>query len=85
MTSKILITITVNFASHRETDEEHVMDSKSDNIKMMINDETDEVMMNHFLIHTKLDQKHQWEVVILYSCSFIINTINQIIIKATLM
>ena len=85
MTSKILITITVNFASHRETDEEHVMHSKSDNIKMMINDETDEVMMNHFLIHTKLDQKHQWEVVILYLCSFIINATNQIIIKGTLM
>ena len=51
MTSKILITITVNFASHRGTDEEHVMHSRSDNIKIMINDETDEVMMNHFLIH----------------------------------
>ena len=34
--------IAINFVSQRETDEEHVMHSKSDNIKIMINDKADE-------------------------------------------
>ena len=35
--------IAISFVSHRETDEEHVVYSKSDNIEIMINDKADEV------------------------------------------
>ena len=42
---KIQLTITVNFTSSEDNDEDnnvHVMHSKSDNIDIMINDEADE-------------------------------------------
>ena len=43
---KIQLTITVNFIFSKDNDEdnneEHVMHSKSDNIDIIINDETDE-------------------------------------------
>ena len=43
---KIQLTITVNFTFSKDNDEdnneEHVMHSKSDNIDIIINDETDE-------------------------------------------
>ena len=38
----------INFAFHRETDEEHVMHSKSDNIKITINDRADKVIEELF-------------------------------------
>ena len=51
-----------NFISSKDDDKERVMHSKSDNIEIMINDKTDEVMQelfNHFLIDIKPDWKHQ--------------------------
>ena len=51
-----------NFISSKDYDKERVMHSKSDNIEIMINDKTDEVMQelfNHFLIDIKPDWKHQ--------------------------
>ena len=51
-----------NFISSKGDDKERVMHSKSDNIEIMINDKTDEVMQelcNHFLIDIKPDWKHQ--------------------------
>ena len=40
--------IAFNFASHRETDEHLVMHSESDNIEIMINDKSDEVIEELF-------------------------------------
>ena len=40
---KIQLTISNNFISSLDNDEERVMHSKSDNIEIMINDETDEI------------------------------------------
>ena len=47
-TWKIQLTIAINFISFIDNDEEHVMHSKSDNIKIMINDEAGEVMEELF-------------------------------------
>ena len=50
-----------NFISSKDDDKERVMHSKSDNIEIMINDKTDEVMQelfSHFLIDIKPDWKH---------------------------
>ena len=47
----IQLTTTMTFITSKDgNDEEHIIHSKSDNIKIMINDEADEVMKN-FLIH----------------------------------
>ena len=43
-TQKIQLTKPIDFVSHRKTDEECVIDSKSNIIKIMINGETDEVV-----------------------------------------
>ena len=40
---KIRLTIEINFMSSKDTDEESVMHSKSDNIEIMISDKVDEV------------------------------------------
>ena len=45
---KIQLTIANNFISSIDNDEEWVMYSKSDNIEIMINDETDEVIKKPF-------------------------------------
>ena len=45
---KIQFTITNNFISSIDNDEELVMHSKSDNIKIMINDEADEFIKEPF-------------------------------------
>ena len=37
-TQKIQLTLSINFVSSKDNDEEQVMHSKSDNIKIMIND-----------------------------------------------
>ena len=42
-TCKIQLTVTVNFISSIDNDEERVMYSKCDNIEIMINDEANEV------------------------------------------
>ena len=42
--------------SPKDNDEERVMHSKSDNIQIMINDETDEVIEN-FFSHSLIDIK----------------------------
>ena len=50
-TSKIQLIITISFISSKDNnDEECVMDSKSDNVEIMISDEADEVIKN-FLTH----------------------------------
>ena len=40
---KIQLTVTINFISSKNTDEERGIHSKSDNIEIMINDKADEV------------------------------------------
>ena len=50
----IQLTITITFITSKDgNDEEHIIHSKSDNKKIMINDEADEVIKN-FLIHSKI-------------------------------
>ena len=46
-------TIANNFISSIDNDKEYVMCSKSDKIEIMINDETDEVMKQLFLLYYK--------------------------------
>ena len=56
-TWKIQLTITINSISSEDgNDEERVMNSKSDNMKIMISDEADEVIKS-FLIHLKIGDK----------------------------
>ena len=43
-TCKSQLTIAINFISSKDTDEERVMHSKSDNIEIIIHDKADEVM-----------------------------------------
>ena len=45
---EIQLTIAINLISSKETNEEHVVHSKSDNIEIMINDKVDEVMEELF-------------------------------------
>ena len=45
---EIQLTIASNFISSIDNDEERVMQSKSDNIDIMINDEADEVLKELF-------------------------------------
>ena len=45
---KIQLTIAINFISSKNNDEEPVMHSKSDNIKIMIKDKTNEVIEKLF-------------------------------------
>ena len=42
-TSKIQLRKAINFMSFKDTEEERVMNSKFDNIEIMINDKVDEV------------------------------------------
>ena len=46
--SKIQLTITFNFISSKNNDEERVMHSTSDNIEITINDEPDEIIKELF-------------------------------------
>ena len=49
--------ITINFISSKDIDEERVMHLKSDNMEIMVNDETDEVLekfLNNFFLDIKL-------------------------------
>ena len=59
---KIQLTIAISFVSSQETDEECVMHSKSDNIKIMVYDKADikllRNVLNHFLIDIKLGSEH---------------------------
>ena len=43
-TCKSQLTIAINFISSKDTDEERVMHSKSDNIEIIIHNKADEVM-----------------------------------------
>ena len=45
---KIKLTMAVNFISSKDTDEEFVMHSKSDNMEIMIGDKSDEVIEKRF-------------------------------------
>ena len=54
--------LAINFISSKDTDEERVMHSKSDNIEFMITLTQMKLLknlFNHFLIDIKLDWKHQ--------------------------
>ena len=56
-TWKIQLTIATNFISSKgHNDEEQVMNSKCDNIEIMINDEADKIIKNIF-DHSKIDIK----------------------------
>ena len=71
-TWEIQLTIAINFISSIDTDAEHAMRLKRDNIEIMINDEADKVteelfqsllsvtsFFNHFFLDIKLGWKHQ--------------------------
>ena len=58
-TWKIQLTIAINFISSIDNDEKRVMHSKSDNKKVMINDEADEVIKILFK-SLKIDTKIIW-------------------------
>ena len=45
---EIQLTITIDFISSKDDDEEHVMHSKSDNIEIRISDDADEVIKKRF-------------------------------------
>ena len=45
---KIQLAIIIRFISSKDNDEEHVMYLKSDNIEIMINDKTNEVIEDFF-------------------------------------
>ena len=45
---KIQLTIAINFVSSKYNDKGHVMNSKSDNIEIIINDKADDVNENFF-------------------------------------
>ena len=47
-TRKIQLTIANNLISSIDNDEDHIIHSKTDNIKIMINDEADEVIKELF-------------------------------------
>ena len=79
-TWKIQLTIANNFISSIDNDEERIMHSKSDNIKIIINNESDEVIKELF---DSLDYRYrvicnQWKVVTLSSLIFIYCIINVI-------
>ena len=79
-TWKIRLTIANNFIFSTDNDEECVMHSKSDNIEIMINDETDKVIKQLFM-YLKIDSKIIWnwcKVVSLSPIMFIFWIINVI-------
>ena len=47
-TRKIQLKIAINFMSSKDNNEECVMHSKSENVKIMINDKEDKVIEEHF-------------------------------------
>ena len=61
-TSKIQLRRAINFMSFKDTEEERVMNSKFDNIEIMINDKVDEVIKELFeslYISKKISKKNQ--------------------------
>ena len=61
-TSKIQLRKAINFMSFKDTEEERVMNSKFDNIEIMINDKVDEVIKEFFeslYISKKISKKNQ--------------------------
>ena len=56
VTWKIHLTSAINFLSSKDTDEESLMHSVSDNIETMINDKADQVieeLLNYFFLDIK--------------------------------
>lgn len=56
VTWKIQLTSAINFLSSKDTDEESLMHSVSDNIETMINDKADQVieeLLNYFFLDIK--------------------------------
>ena len=47
-TRKIQLTVAINFIPSKDNDEEHVIHSKRDNIEILINDKSDEVIEKLF-------------------------------------
>ena len=47
-TWKIQLTVSINFVSSKDNDEERLMHSKSDKTEIMINDKADEVIEEYF-------------------------------------
>ena len=47
----------INFVSSKDTDEEQVMHSKSDNTEIVITDELDEQIFDFKMLNKNLDQK----------------------------
>ena len=61
-TSKIQLRKAINFMSFKDTEEERVINSKFDNIEIMINDKVDEVIKELFeslYISKKISKKNQ--------------------------
>lgn len=60
-TQKFHLTSETQFIYSKDIFEDRVMHSKSNNIEIVINDKTDEIIkkkFNHFFLHIKLDQQH---------------------------
>ena len=59
--SKIQLTIKINFISSKDSEETRNMSTKSDNVKIMMGSETDEIIDELFgsLLQSKKDQKNQ--------------------------
>ena len=78
-TWKIQLTIAINFISSKDTNEERVMHSKSDNIEIMINDKADEVtelfqsLLSRYEIRLEISMKISLSLIVFIYC--IINVI----------
>ena len=63
------LTIAIRFLSSKLNEEDRLMHSKSNNVKIMINDKEDDVIEKHlqsFFLNIILGLKHQLKVVISY-------------------
>ena len=54
---KIQITVSISFISSNDSDETHNLRTKSNNVEIMIGDETDEIMDELFNIFHKIIKK----------------------------
>ena len=66
---KIQLTMPINFIASKDSDETKYMHTKSDNIKIIMGFETNDIMKNFanlFCKNIKKDQKNQWEEVSLF-------------------
>ena len=83
-TRKIRLTIVVNFMSLKDSDKELPKHSKSDNLKIMINDKADKVIEELFQLHLsryEIRFQTQCKLVISYLIMFIYYKPHKIIFK----